>query len=524
MTTMASETNFDGAVMLSPDLVPNTEGKPIGDLVTPSTSATSSPSLTPSLSPVSPTFVSLSASPTLTEKENSWFVPASKKSLRTHNPIRSIVDPIMTRSIKDANQCGDGKDQISLALGDPTTYGIIKPCPAVVSAITKAMQSPGIAAGYVNACGTHEARAAIASYHSKQSSEIINVIPEDIIVANGASGALELALTALLDEDSVLLVPRPGFPLYQVIAESHGARVVHYDLLPQSGWECDLNHMESIILHEEEEAMRKNCEKKYDAKNRAVRAILINNPSNPTGAVYSESHLMDIIRVAARHRLPIISDEIYGDMTFANNLFRPMASVSVKLGNQVPIITASGLGKQYLVPGWRLGWIVFSNNKAIQAVKKGAQRLAQVVLGASHLAQVAIPAVLDPPSEEDRACVASWKDELLSIIEDQSNLLCILINQCYGLEVIPAQGAMYAMVKIHVDKFDDTIVDDLTFMKLLLVEENVVVLPGRAFGLEISAEINISCHVFRVVFCAPENIIKIACERIRSFCLRHKEN
>lgn len=231
-------------------------------------------------------------------------------------------------------------------LGDPTKYGIIKPCPAVVSAITKAIQSPGISAGYVNACGTHEARAAIASYHSKQSSEIMNVIPEDIIIANGASGALELALTALLDEDSVLLVPRPGFPLYQVIAESHGARVVHYDLLPQSGWECDLNHMESIILHEEEEAMRKNWGKKHDAKNRAVRAILINNPSNPTGAVYSESHLMDIIRVAARHRLPIISDEIYGDMTFGNNSFHPMASVSVKLGNQVPIITASGLGKQ----------------------------------------------------------------------------------------------------------------------------------------------------------------------------------
>ncbi|KAL7460610.1 hypothetical protein ACHAXS_001054 [Conticribra weissflogii] len=386
---MASDTNYRGGVTFSPNLVigvPITEGKPSDDLVTPSTSATSSPSLTPSLSPVPPTFVSLPSS-TLTGKDDSWFVPASKKSLRTHNPIRTIVDPIMTSSNKDGKGRGDGKDQISLALGDPTTYGIIKPCPAVVSAITKAIQSPSISAGYVNACGTHEARAAIASYHSKQSSEIIDVTPEDIIVANGASGALELALTALLDEDSVLLVPRPGFPLYQVIAASHGARVVHYDLLPKSGWECDLNHMESIILQEEDTASHKNCGHMHDAKNRAVRGILINNPSNPTGAVYSESHLMDIIRLAARHRLPIISDEIYGDMTFANNVFHPMANVSVKMGNRVPVITASGLGKQCesktmckfsclpcdtkipnhafidgkqdLVPGWRLGWIVF---------------------------------------------------------------------------------------------------------------------------------------------------------------------
>ncbi len=163
-----------------------------------------------------------------------------------------------------------------------------------------------------------------------------------------------------------------------------------------------------------------------------------------------------------------------------------------------------------------------SNHDAIQEVKRGARRLAQVVLGASHIAQVAIPAVLDPPSEEDRARVASWKDELYSTIESQSNLLCYLINQCYGLDVIYPQGAMYALVRIHVDKFDNTIVDDITFMRLLLVEENVLVLPGRAFGLEISEDINKSCHFFRVVFCAPENVVKIACERIRSFCLRHK--
>lgn len=136
-------------------------------------------------------------------------------------------------------------------------------------------------------------------------------------------------------------MPRPGFPLYQVIAESYGASVVHYDLLPESGWECDLDHMESIIVGEEN---RKRSSS--GGGGRAVRGILVNNPFNPTGAVYSEEHLARIVRLAERHRVPILADEIYGDMTFGSGVFRPMANIATRLGRTVPVITASGLGKQ----------------------------------------------------------------------------------------------------------------------------------------------------------------------------------
>ena len=234
-------------------------------------------------------------------------------------------------------------------LGDPTAYGNIPPCPVIISAITDALQAPGMAAGYVNAVGTAEARHAIHKYHypntnntklddRKADTNIVVTSPDDVIVANGASGALELGLTALLDEDSVLLVPRPGFPLYQVIAESHGARVVHYDLLPNQGWECDLDHIDRIISEEEENA--------HDVSTKVVRGIVVNNPSNPTGAVYSEEHLMQIVKLAEKWNVPIIADEIYGDLVFGNNVFHPMANVASKLGYTVPIITASGLGKQ----------------------------------------------------------------------------------------------------------------------------------------------------------------------------------
>lgn len=187
----------------------------------------------------------------------------------------------------------------------------------------------------------------------------MNVSPDDVIIANGCSGALELAITSLLDEGSVLLVPRPGFPLYEVIARSHGASVAYYDLDPGT-WECNLEHMEQLIIDQECSNMLSSSSPiKNIMSNRVVRGIVINNPGNPTGSVYSENHLRAILRLADRYRLPIIADEVYGDLTYGETVFHPLAQVAFSMGNKVPIITASGLGKQYLVPGWRVGWIIF---------------------------------------------------------------------------------------------------------------------------------------------------------------------
>lgn len=164
------------------------------------------------------------------------------------------------------------------------------------------------------------------------------------MVANGCSGALELALTALLDEETILLVPQPGFPLYQVIAESHGASVRHYHLDPNQNWQVDLNDLEQLLISHQ----------------KMVRGVVINNPSNPTGAVFTKQHLVDIITLCERHRVPIIADEIYGDITFDESRpFHPLARVVAQERSQLPVITASGLGKQFLIPGWRVGWIVF---------------------------------------------------------------------------------------------------------------------------------------------------------------------
>ena len=234
-------------------------------------------------------------------------------------------------------------------MGDPTAYGNFTPCPAIMNAMMEALQSPTAAAGYVNACGTDEARESIANHYGN----VIN--PDQVIVANGCSGALEIALTSLLDDDTYLLVPCPAFPLYEVIVKSHGAKISHYNLLHDKGWECDLNHLEQVIC----DILKKNNNNKNSIR-RPIRGIMINNPGNPTGSVFSEQHLTDLLHLSQKYHIPIISDEIYGNLTYYGNAkFQSIIQVASKHQLYTPLIVVSGIGKQFFVPGWRVGWIVF---------------------------------------------------------------------------------------------------------------------------------------------------------------------
>jgi tyrosine aminotransferase len=230
---------------------------------------------------------------------------------------------------------------LPLKLGDPTVGGNLPPCPQAIHGIVSMVQTTPHAAGYVHACGTLEARESIARFHSYPQHAID---AENVIVANGCSGALEIALTALLDPGTFLLVPQPGFPLYQVIAESHGASVLFYRLDPDRHWEIDMDHLEHVVSQHPAER---------------IRGIVINNPSNPTGAAFSEAHLHQIIKFCHKFKFPIVADEVYGDLVLGDNVFYPVAQVAARLGRTVPVITTSGLAKQFLLPGWRVGWICF---------------------------------------------------------------------------------------------------------------------------------------------------------------------
>lgn len=183
----------------------------------------------------------------------------------------------------------------------------------------------------------------------------MHVTPDDIVITNGCSGALDLLFRSMLQPPiDVLLVPSPGFPLYHVICQSIGCRTqsypLYYDHITEE-WQMDLMGLETLLLQQQHK------------RTSFYKAILINNPSNPTGAVFSKTHLQDFLRLCDKYHLVVISDEIYGDMTLGqpNCVFYNLAQVRNKMIPlpHVPIVIASGLGKQYLVPGWRVGWLTF---------------------------------------------------------------------------------------------------------------------------------------------------------------------
>lgn len=429
------------------------------------------------------------------EEEKAWICPSSAKASQTGKivSIKQIIQPIID-DIKLGSQRIDNKDLISLASAD-SSFTHVPPCVKAVEAIVQAVIRKPHTTCYTHACGSPESRRAIASHHSFPEHQLS---PEHVIVTNGCSGALELSLASLLDPGTTLLVPQPGLPLYEEIAVSVGANVIRYRLDPNQGWECDLDHLEEIMTS------NSDC---------SIRAMVITNPSTH-GSVFSESHLTQILNFAFKHRLPIISDEVYGDLTFGSSRFHPMARMAAKHGRRVPIITTSGLSKQFLIPGWRIGWATFQDNicGSLSQVEMGAHRLTNLQHGVSHLQQSAIPTLLSPSTTPG---LASWKENFRTVLERQATLLCSkLTNDCHCLDIrSPPQGSMYAIVHLDLDGLDETIQDDMDFSHYLVREENVFVLPGSSFGVP---------GTFRVAYSACEKTLEIASQRIADFCRRHR--
>ncbi|OWZ24324.1 Tyrosine aminotransferase [Phytophthora megakarya] len=414
-----------------------------------------------------------------------WNVQPSDLSKRCSNPIRKIVDNIKMPS-------RSSKTLISLSLGwyissacrDPTIFGNLH-CPDVlVEAIihnTRAMQHNG----YIHSAGSDVARVAIARRYGSKKAPLT---PDDVLITSGCSGAIDIALRGLLNPGDNILLPKPGFPFYQALCEVNKIDYKFYDLKPEYNWEADLEHVQSLI-------------------NEKTKAILVNNPSNPCGSVYSKSHLEKILALA---ELTVIADEIYGDMVFGTNAFFPMATLT----KTVPIVSVGGLAKQFLIPGWRVGWIMINDcNNILKEVRTAYLKLSRMTLGANSLVQSAIPNILTPvPGSAEEQSLVKFKKGYFTTLEDNAQFIADALTKVPGLEVVVPQGAMYAMVRIDTSILTK-IKDDFEFTQKLLDEESVFVLPGQCFGMT---------NYFRIVFSAPHEVLADAYTRMANFCHRHQ--
>ncbi|KAK0049755.1 tyrosine aminotransferase, partial [Biomphalaria pfeifferi] len=361
---------------------------------------------------------------------------------------------------------------------DPTVFGNLPMSEEIENAVIKCIKQRKYN-GYAPSVGFDFARQAIAEYVSTPSSQ---VQAKDVILTSGCSGALELCISCLAEPGHNILIPKPGFSLYKTLAESLGIEVRSYNLLPEHSWEIDLQHLEKLIDDE-------------------TAAVIVCNPSNPCGSAYRKEHLLAILETVARHKKPVIADEIYEHFVFNGQAYHSLASLSTV----VPILACSGLTKRFLVPGWRLGWIVINDrNYAFTEVRNGLLKLSQRILGPNTLVQAALPEIL-------KLTPKSFYTETLEYLETNAQLFYKYLSKIQGLMPIMPRGAMYMMIGIDMRHFPE-FTSDIEFTQLLVTEQSVFCLPASCFQYP---------NYFRVVLTIPTEKVQEACDRIKEFCAQH---
>jgi alanine-synthesizing transaminase len=251
----------------------------------------------------------------------------------------SAVSYAIRRVVAEAHKAeAAGKRIHYLNTGDPVAFGFATPA-HMVEAVHKSLRDGEN--GYGPSVGLLAAREAVAAENTSRGWP---VSADRVLLTSGSSEGIDFVLTALADAGDEVLVPLPVYPLYTAILHKIGAREVYYRTDPANGWQPDPNEIGRLITPR-------------------TKALVVNDPNNPTGAAYSPSVRRELLHVADRHNVPVIADEIYQDVAF-NGPVAPIAS----LDPEAPVISLSGLSKGYLAPGWRTGWLVVGGGDRLKDV------------------------------------------------------------------------------------------------------------------------------------------------------------
>ncbi len=386
-------------------------------------------------------------------------IPAAK----TKNVTYAIRDIISL-----ANEVAKtGKKMYYLNIGDPNIYDFVTPR-HIVESVCEAMKSNKN--GYAPSTGIDAALKAIEKDAAKKG--IDNVL--DIFVTSGASEAIEICLSALLNRGENFLMPTPGYPLYTAVQSKLELTDNPYYLDESNCWQPDIEDIKSKI-------------------NNKTRAIVLINPNNPTGSVCEKSSLLKIIDIALEHDLVILADEIYDKLLFDGKRLTSIAA----LNKDVSCITFSGLSKNFMAPGFRLGWGVTSGNRAVMAdYIEAINKLLRARVSANHPEQYSIA----PALEGDQSHIAEANQKLMR----RRDIMMEILSEIPGISLVRPEGAFYAFPSIDVD-------DDAKFVSELIRQTGVIVVPGSGFGQKPGSQ-----H-FRIVTLPQEEILEEAFMLIKDF-------
>lgn len=366
-----------------------------------------------------------------------------EKSAKLNNVCYDIRGPVL----KEARRLEDeGNKVLKLNIGNPAPFGFEAPDEILVDVI----RNLPTAQGYSDSKGLYSARKAIMQHYQQRG--MLDLTVEDIYIGNGVSELIVQSMQALLNNGDEMLVPAPDYPLWTAAVALSGGNAVHYLCDEQAGWFPDLEDIKAKITPR-------------------TRGIVIINPNNPTGAVYSKELLLEIVAIARMHNLIIFADEIYDKILYDHALHYSIAVLAPDLLT----VTFNGLSKTYRVAGFRQGWMVLNGpKKHAKGYIEGLEMLSSMRLCANVPAQHAIQTAVGGYQSISEFIVPGGR------LYEQRQLAWELINQIPGVSSVKPQGALYMFPKIDPKKFN--LHDDQKLVLDFLMQEKVLLVHGRAFN------------------------------------------
>jgi alanine-synthesizing transaminase len=388
-------------------------------------------------------------------------IAAARRLENVRYPIRDLTS-VADQVIKQGHKI------LPLNIGDPISFDFQTPS-HLIEAVHKAMKDGRN--GYAPSPGVKEALDAIRSEAAHK--RITSV--QDVFVTNGVSESVDICLTALVNPGENILTPCPDYPMYSAVLAKLGIELNTYFLNEDDGWQPDLVDIQRKITSR-------------------TRGIVLINPNNPTGSVCSRRMLEQMAELARRHNLVIFADEIYDKLILDDDEHMSLASLAPDL----PVVTFGGLSKNYLAPGWRIGWGIVSGEAAtVKPYIEGMHRLLRARLCANHPEQYAIKAALEGP-----------QDHLVEVrrkLRSRRDLTVKWCNSTPRLSCVPPRGAFYAYPRLDIPEGDDI------FVKELCLQKHVLAVHGSGFGQKPGTK-----H-FRIVFLPDETTLTKAYAAIAEF-------
>lgn len=400
-----------------------------------------------------------------------------EKSNKLENVCYDIRGPVLTEALRLERL---GHKVLKLNIGNPAAFGFDAPDEMREDLIANLLN----AQGYSESKGVFAARKAIM--HETQRLGVQGVGVEDIYIGNGVSELIIMTMNALLDNGDEVLVPMPDYPLWTAAVNLSGGVAVHYYCDESNAWNPDVDDIRAKITPR-------------------TKAIVLINPNNPTGAVYSQAVLKELVLLAEEHGLIIYSDEIYDKILYEDAIHIPTAT----LVSQTLCVTFNGLSKNYRAAGFRAGWLFLSGNKEMAtSYIDGLNILSSMRLCANVPAQYAIQTALGGHQSIYDLTAKGGR------LREQRDLAYHMIKNIEGLSLIKPMGAIYNFVKIDTKRFN--ISDDERFVMDLLREKHILLVHGRAFNWP-------EPDHFRVVTLPHKNDLETALKKLEAFLKKYKQ-